>query len=450
MATGAVSALRHRGTRTGAAGVVSALSFPNAGWASPHHHGSHRALVESEPTDVDRRRAFDAIVVPTARPASYLRHAVDLARRTGRTLVVLCSGRARAEDVYEPSGSRLDLIAVDVKPGYRLPLVDLATSDSPHARFARNYDTSLKRNIGLLLARMVGWNRILFLDDDIAVPDHADLGRAAALLDDVDTVGLSLGGYPDNSVVCHAHRIAGGNQDTFVGGGAMAVAASRTSSFFPDIYNEDWFFLLDNLRMRPVRLIGQALQREYDPFASANRARSEEFGDTVAEGIFWLLDQDRRLKDATNNYWDTFLTKRRLFIADVIRRTRHHDGIDPIQRRRMLDALTAAAERSGQITPEACASYLRDWRNDRSRWQRAIKDLPCGLTHDEALAHLGLGAAQGSRPYAYPDSPHYTASAVALPPSRSAVPGMGAGCSVGARTFPSLRDLPARSDAASS
>ena len=271
--------------------------------SSPHHHGSHRALLDqSAGSDL---RAFDAIVVPTARPAAYLRHVVSLARQAGCPLLLLCSRRAsaRAASEYWAGEALRQLISVDIPPTYSLPLVDLATSASPEALFKRNTDTALKRNIGLLVARMAGWERVIFLDDDIAVPDPNDLRRAAALLDDYDTVGLSLAGYPDNSVVCHAHRITSGNQDTFVGGGAMAVAPWQTSSFFPNVYNEDWFFLLDDAMMRPVTLVGQALQRPYDPFARPDRAVSEEFGDVMAEGIFWLLDQHRRFEDAPNACW---------------------------------------------------------------------------------------------------------------------------------------------------
>ena len=54
-------------------------------------------------------------------------------------------------------------------------------------------------------------------------------------------------------MVCHAIRDTGGKQGTFVGGGALAVAVDRVDSFFPDIYNEDWFYLLrDDGRLRPV------------------------------------------------------------------------------------------------------------------------------------------------------------------------------------------------------
>ena len=45
-------------------------------------------------------------------------------------------------------------------------------------------DISRKRNLGLLIGRMRGWTRMLFLDDDIRKLNVAKLSSAAALLDD--------------------------------------------------------------------------------------------------------------------------------------------------------------------------------------------------------------------------------------------------------------------------
>lgn len=360
----------------------------------PHHHGSHRALlVPSSPRGL---RPIDAIVVPTARPVAYLRHVVDLARRASCPLLLLCSKKTSAAKAFQywGEGSSLRLIAVDLPPTYNHPLLDFTTSASPQAQFAR--DTALKRNIGLLVARMAGWERIIFLDDDITVEDRSDLRRAAALLDDFDTVGLSLTGYPDNSVVCHAHRIVGGKQETFVGGGAMAVAPFKTNSFFPNVYNEDWFFLLDDPRIRPVTVTGQAMQRPYDPFASPRRAEAEEFGDVMAEGLFWLLDEHRRFKGATRAYWDSFLTRRRLFITAVVERVHEDQRLGPRERRPILDALDAAYRRASEITAESCVSYLEAWRADRRRWRQTVNALPAGLTPHQALSHLGLSAHYGS------------------------------------------------------
>ena len=105
---------------------------------------------------------------------------------------------------------------------------------------------------------------------------------------------MQIGGFPDHSVVCHAYRQAGGEQQSFIGGGALAVEVKRSKSFFPDIYNDDWFFLLDGSKwLQPIAVRGQVIQQPYDPFRTPDRARAEELGDVLAEGIYWLLDQDR-------------------------------------------------------------------------------------------------------------------------------------------------------------
>ena len=153
--------------------------------------------------------------------------------------------------------------------------------------FARRTDLSAKRNLALMLSRMSGWSRILFLDDDITGLDPDDIRKASGLLDTHNAVGLRIGGFPDHSVVCHAYRAGCGEQQSFIGGGALVVELNRAGSFFPDIYNDDWFFLLDGHKsLQPVAVTGQVIQYPYDPFRNPDRARTEEFGDVLAE---WML-----------------------------------------------------------------------------------------------------------------------------------------------------------------
>ncbi len=157
----------------------------------------------------------------------------------------------------------VDLIPIDLRPREELSLPLLATCKlllrTDDGIFTRKSDLSTKRNIALVLARQLGWSRILYLDDDITGLTADDVERASSLLDSFNAVGFRIGGYPDNSVVCHAYREAGGQQDSFVGGGALAVEISRCDSFFPDIYNDDWFYLLDgNERLQPTAIIGRS------------------------------------------------------------------------------------------------------------------------------------------------------------------------------------------------
>jgi hypothetical protein len=237
-------------------------------------------------------------------------------------------------------------------------------------RFARWTDTSLKRNLGLLIAKLIGWETVVFLDDDITVPNPDDLCDAAALTSQYAGVGLSIHGMPDNSVVCHAYREAGGKQDMFVGGGALAVSVKKTTSFFPNIYNEDWFFLLDEAGLRSTTATGKAVQKPYDPFARERRARMEELGDCLAEGLFWLLDKEKSIKDANLAHWADFLRERRGFITDVIAMVERLG--DSERRTRMLQSLRAARGRCHQIRPELCVDYVNAWLADCVTWRRHL------------------------------------------------------------------------------
>jgi hypothetical protein len=151
----------------------------------------------------------------------------------------------------------------------------------------------------------------------------------------------------------------------------------HSNSFFPEIYNDDWFFLLDGDKgIQPVGVTGQVRQYPYDPFRSPDRARAEELGDVLAEGIYWLLDQDRSITDADQAYWARFLVKRRRFIQRVLGMVERDDAIGASDKARRVAALKGSLGRLQLITPERCENYLRAWAADRQRWHRHLQKLP--------------------------------------------------------------------------
>jgi len=220
------------------------------------------------------------------------------------------------------------------------------------------------------------------------VPEPADLSRAVSLLDSYNAVGLSIGGFPDNSVVCHAYREVGGKQDSFIGGGALAVETIRNRSFFPDIYNEDWFYLLDPVRgLQPLAVTGSVIQGRYDPFRNADRARLEEFGDVLAEGIFWLLDQGGSLDQADFGHWREFLDRRRRFVQHVLDLV-HQAELEPGDQARMVAALRASLGRLALIEPDWCQKYLQAWMADRQGWEHHIRGLRGSMSPESAVRSL--------------------------------------------------------------
>ena len=389
------------------------------GHTSRFHHGSHRELLQ----DADEHRytpgTVDALIVPAARNVIRLSTAIGVAAKTGCVLMVLCSKHADAAAVTRAARQRgIDAVVIDISKfnsaARRLVPEFRTTALLTGTIFARpTVDTSLKRNLGLLVAYLAGWQRIVFLDDDMEVPNPDDLRIAAGLTEHYSAVGLRNIGFRDNSVVCHAFHLTGGDQDTFIGSGGLAVGPDSMRSFFPNIYNEDWFFLLDDSNIRTVTTVGAVVQQRFDPFDREERARSEELGDVLAEGLYWLLDQHRRVRDADYEFWRAFLGKRQRFIDEVLLRLGDSD-YDPAAKRQMIASVKAARGRSHLISPDLCVAYLHAWRADRTRWRNHLNDLRAsipaverandetpaltGTNLEKLLAELGLPAFTHHRP----------------------------------------------------
>jgi hypothetical protein len=357
------------------------------------HHGSHRGLLWSG--DHVQARGIDAIVVPTIRRPAYLRAAADLAVDLDCALVTLHSKQwTTAAKAAQRLPRSADLIAIDVPDQALLRLPRFRTSRlAAHKIFPRQpssprTDLHAKRNLGLVLSRLLGWSRVLFLDDDITELNPADVRVASGLLDTHDAVGLQVCGFPDHSVVCHAYRAAGGSQESFIGGGALAVQLDRINSFFPEIYNDDWFFLLDGDKgIHPVAMTGRVVQQRYEPFRNPERARAEEFGDVLAEGIYWQLDQHLSIADANRAHWATFLANRRQFIERVLTMV-HNSDVEAAEKARRVEALKGSLGRLALITPELCVDYLHAWQADLQKWQQYVHELPVGFDTERALAWL--------------------------------------------------------------
>jgi hypothetical protein len=337
------------------------------------HIESHAPLLQ-QPTDTGPPwRTLDAIVVPTIRPLS-LQTATVLARDVGCSLVVLCSTADQARQAQAKCRPVVDDLFVTYVPRTveenQLPFL---TSVHPEKDIepSAHVDIARKRNVGLLLARLCGWRTIMYLDDDIRDLTTSDVSRAAALTVRFRAAGFEIKHYPDNSVICHAHRLADGNQGTFPGGSSLLVDVTRCDGLFPPIYNEDWLFLFDAVQTRSVALAGTLSQLEYQPFAYARRAASEEFGDLIAEGLYRLIHQGADVTDATCGYWEGALERRFRLIDDIAMRLLLRDGDAPMIGRALM-SLAAARKRLDAISALACASFIHAWRTDLDAWRHRL------------------------------------------------------------------------------
>jgi hypothetical protein len=365
--------------------------------AGIRQYGTHRSLTGQRAPGSPQTGALDldAIIVPGTRPAAYLDHAVTLARAAQCSLVIVCSQDLDGREVKEYLAARSfrDAIVIDLPPGYSHPLfhfpglLEIKDQLPPEIGYHVT-DLSMKRNIGLALARMLGWQRIFFLDDDIRDIAYPDLQRTVDMLGSFSAAGMWVTEFPDNSIVCHANRMTEGSQDVFVSGAALAVHCDSDVGFFPDIYNEDWFFFFDaasegrlgNSYLRATQLV-------YYPFANAGRAAWQEFGDVLAEGLYALLHLHMGIEQATSAYWAHFLEARRNFLEATLSRA---GQAPPDMRDEIVASLHRALKCLSGITPHLCARYVEAWRHDREDWKRRWAEIGVMSSAAAALAELGL------------------------------------------------------------
>lgn len=377
---------------------------------------SHEDLIEmvssiGRPTSTDAR--LDAIIVPASRPYKNLATAIELARAKDCHLVVLCSMDTRPEKVRSLfTGKNFAKgTAVEVPKSYSIPHLELATTEwvkrgpGKAVSGGRDSDLSVKRNVGLLIARMLGWQRIFFMDDDIRGLTEEDLDRTVSVLG-IEGIGYSSSGlhvehfqsssmrvkhFPDNSVVCHARRMVAEHQDVFVSGSVLAVDCAAQFDFFPDIYNEDWLFFYRDVAARRLASPGlhatKIEQVKYNPFADPRRAAKEEFGDVIAEGLYSLLHHKLGMEFATVEYWNQFIDSRNGVLDDVCRKL--HEA--PVEFRDEIEkAMRTARETLDQIEARMCVDYLGAWRRDLFQWEITLGKLPKEESVPDALRELRL------------------------------------------------------------
>ena len=155
-------------------------------------------------------------------------------------------------------------------------------------------------------------------------------------------------------MVCHAFRKAGGRQATFVGGGALAVEVERNCSFFPNVYNEDWFYMLNaEKRLQSVATVGEVLQYPYDPTCQTGPGwrSSATCSPRAPSGC---STKGRQSRTAILRTRRDFLEERRRFIEQVRAMVGTSAAIEPGEQRRMAVALTATPA-AFVASPRSCA-----------------------------------------------------------------------------------------------
>lgn len=149
----------------------------------------------------------------------------------------------------------------------------------------RDWNLGFVRNYALILAWALGYEEILFIDDDIVIHDAQLIESMFSHLKSNDFVGARVVGMPDHSVVGHLMKACGGYVDEFISGGFLAFNMKSVSEYFLNLYNEDQIWLFLHAPHTKFAVFGEVEQQQYNPFKDIPvKAVSQEFGEILDDG----------------------------------------------------------------------------------------------------------------------------------------------------------------------
>ncbi len=174
-----------------------------------------------------------------------------------------------------------------------------------------NWDLPIKRNYAINYSMLNNFQKIVLIDDDIRGISPEVLEKGCRCLDYYSVAGCFVEDYPDTSIFGHLERASNIPVQTFISGSFLFLTTKNICSFFPQIYNEDWLFMLPFILKKDICSFGNIQQLEYDPFSNPHRAAFQEFGEIIADCLYALIWN--KLYHLRNSLavWDNFIRSRR-------------------------------------------------------------------------------------------------------------------------------------------
>ena len=228
------------------------------------------------------------------------------------------------------------------------------------------WDLPLKRSFAITHAVAHGYEKMLFIDDDIRPESASELAIGATCLEQWTIAGCFVDEFIDTSVFGHLKRVAGEEVHPFLSGSFLFVKPANTVGFFPCIYNEDWLFMLPQVLNASICSFGSVAQIPFDPFNDVKRPGFQEFGDIVAEGLYSLAASNAYDCRFDLQFWRRAILERQELFGELAR------SLTSIAHQRII-AAALAANRS--ISPEDCHRFVFDWEQDQVTWRDYMSNL---------------------------------------------------------------------------
>lgn len=174
-----------------------------------------------------------------------------------------------------------------------------------------NWNLGYARNFALLFSKSASFDKVLFSDDDIIVTDNKLIQKLFHSLDTFKFAGANIAGLIDDSLLGHIATEMDIENERTLSGGFMVYKPKIIKHFFLNNYNEDWIWILLQMKNENLLQIGDVFQEIKDPFDNyKSKVIFQEFGELVLDGVFNCYNGGS-FDNLTNiSFWDQIVKDR--------------------------------------------------------------------------------------------------------------------------------------------
>lgn len=231
------------------------------------------------------------------------------------------------------------------------------------------WSLGFNRNYAILYALSKGYEKVIFTDDDVLIPDIRSIDAIFDNLEWHNHIGVDIENMPDDSVVGHIYRAGHLLQARYVSGTFLGVDLTKpVNNFYLNIYNEDWIWLYLENRGNPVFKVGKVGQMRFDPFQNGvEKALFQEFGEICWEGVLGLdtdFETDRLKQEA---YWKKVIYKRLRDIKNIDNLVMHPELSVPVEN--IKNALMAL---HAELRPSMFSNLFNEYYEGLDHWNYVL------------------------------------------------------------------------------
>ncbi len=178
-----------------------------------------------------------------------------------------------------------------------------------------DWNLGYARNFALVFGKASGFQNVLFMDDDIIVPDLLLIDELFSLLNTYRFTGAHIEGLVDDSVLGHVATGLDIFNERMLSGGFMAFSPNNIAHYFLNNYNEDWIWLFLQNKEKNYFQTGEVIQALSDPLDNyASKIMLQEFGEIALDGVLDCYEKNPDESLCTILFWERMLKERKEYL----------------------------------------------------------------------------------------------------------------------------------------